>query len=180
MVIKLLNKDSGYKYRLQDPNGILTSLNYYPATGYLQSIARDPLGINAVTAFTYDNFGTLNQVTDAEGRTANYDFNELGWLVQETNPLSAVTLYFYDKNGNVETITRKFNGITGILMKYHPIGEKAKTTAQVLIVSELIESDEDRNELDPLCTISVSFDENGKYYGVGFGIIPEGKISVNR
>lgn len=73
-----------------------------------------------------------------------------------------------------------FNGIINILQKYHPSGEEAITTAQVLIVSEFIESDENRNELDPLCTFSISFDKTGKYSRVGFGVIPEGKISVNR
>ncbi len=103
---------NGQPVLMQDPNGILTSLNYYPATGYLQSIARDPAGINAVTAFTYDNFGYLDQLTDAENHTTNYDFNELGWLIQEKSPLALLTLYSYDKNGNVETITRNFNADT--------------------------------------------------------------------
>src|SRR3989338_10819290 len=95
---------------VQDPNGIFTSYAYYPTTSYLQSIVRDPMGINAVTAFTYDNFGYPDQVTDAEGRTTNYDFNELGWLIQENNPLNFKTQYSYDQNGNVSKIERQMNG----------------------------------------------------------------------
>ena len=76
--------------------------------------------------------------------------------------------------------SNKLAGITEILMKYHPKGEEAKAIAQILIVSELIISTESRNELDPLCTFSISFDENGKYSRMCFGVIPKGKISVNR
>jgi len=75
--------------------------------------------------------------------------------------------------------TGNLNGIINILNKYHPKGEPADTAAQVLIVSEFIKSDESRNELDPLCTLSVSFSD-GKYSNVGYGKIPSGKISVNR
>jgi len=46
----------------------------------------------------------------------------------------------------------------------------------VLVVSEFIESDEKRGELDPLCTFSVSMNAKGKYTNVGFGIIPGGKL----
>src|SRR3989338_11341715 len=35
------------------------------------------------------------------------DYNELGWLVQEKNPLGFRTKYSYDKNGNVEKIERQ-------------------------------------------------------------------------
>lgn len=73
----------------------------------------------------------------------------------------------------------RLEGITNILEKYHPQGGETKATAQVLIVSELIEPDDNgKNELDLLCTISVTLDINGKYRRAGFSIIPEGKIIV--
>src|SRR3989344_2629718 len=92
-----------------DPNAVLTQYDYHPTTGYLQRIIQDPAGSNAVTAFTYDQFGFPDQVTDAENHMTDYDFNGLGWLIQETNPLGFRTKYTYDKNANLEKVERQAN-----------------------------------------------------------------------
>ena len=68
------------------------------------------------------------------------------------------------------------NGIIDILKKHHPTGKPGKTDAQVLVVSEFIESGEKRGRFDPICTFSVSRDINGNYSGVAFGIIPSGTL----
>jgi len=74
--------------------------------------------------------------------------------------------------------SQKFNSIVDILKKYYPAGNAAETSAQVLVVSEFIESNEKRGEFDPICTFSVSSDKDGKYSDVAFGIIPGGVLSA--
>jgi RHS repeat-associated protein len=98
---------NGQITQMIDPNGIVTDYTYFPVTGYLQSIARDPAGINAVTQFTYDNFGYPDTITDANSHVTDLNFNELGWLIQETNPRTYLTKYSYDQNGNVTKIERQ-------------------------------------------------------------------------
>lgn len=48
-------------------------------------------------------------MTDANNHTTNYSFNELGWLVQQTNARNFQTKYTYDENGNVTKIERQAN-----------------------------------------------------------------------
>jgi len=84
-----------------DPNGNVTQYIYEPATGYLQEIAQNPTGINAVTQFTYDAFGNLDVVTDANTHATDYDYDELGWLTQVTDSLGYITKNFHDANGNI-------------------------------------------------------------------------------
>jgi RHS repeat-associated protein len=97
----------GQVTEIKNPNGNITQYSYFPTTGYLQSIAEDPAGINAVTQLTYDGFGNLNVVTDANNHATDYDYDELGWLRQVTNPLGFVTKYTHDANGNVIKIERQ-------------------------------------------------------------------------
>jgi RHS repeat-associated protein len=92
-----------------DPNGIFTQYDYYPATGYLQRVIQDPGGLNAVKTFTYDQWGNYDHIVDAQSHTTDLDFNELGWLIQEKNPLNFVTKYEYDENGNLKKRERQAN-----------------------------------------------------------------------
>ena len=49
---------------VKGPNGNVVSYQYYPSTGYLENIIRDPSGINAITNLTYDAYGNVDIVTD--------------------------------------------------------------------------------------------------------------------
>ena len=84
-----------------DPNGNVTQYAYDPVTGYLTDIYQDPSVINARTHFTYDTFGNLDVVTDANNHATDYDYDALGWLNKVTNPLGFVTEHTYDANGNI-------------------------------------------------------------------------------
>ncbi|HCI45358.1 MAG TPA: hypothetical protein DE315_07520 [Candidatus Omnitrophica bacterium] len=84
-----------------DPNGNVTQYAYDPVTGYLTDIYQDPASINAHTHFTYDSFGSLDVVTDANNHATDYDYDALGWLNRVTNPLGFVTRHTYDANGNI-------------------------------------------------------------------------------
>lgn len=92
-----------------DPNGNVTQYEYYPDTGYLKKVTRDPAGINAVIQFTYDSVGNIISVTDPRSNITTYSYNELNWLIEETDPLGFKTKYSYDQNGNRTKIERQAN-----------------------------------------------------------------------
>lgn len=92
---------SGQVTQATDANGNMTAYTYDPLTGYLTNINRDPTGINAHTHLTYDAYGHLDLVTDANNHTTDYDYDELGRLVSVIDPLGYVTKQTYDANGNV-------------------------------------------------------------------------------
>jgi RHS repeat-associated protein len=92
---------------VEDPNGNITQYSYNATTGYLETITRDPAGINAVTTLSYDANGYLDVVLDPNGKDTDYDYDELGWLNQVTDPLEYVTKYTYDANGNVTKIEKQ-------------------------------------------------------------------------
>ena len=98
---------SGQPVQVADPNGNVAAYGYHAATGYLQSITRDPAGVNASTQLTYDTYGNPDTVTDPNGRVTDLDYNELGWLIQAADPLGYLTRYTYDQNGNATKIERQ-------------------------------------------------------------------------
>jgi len=90
-----------------DPNVNVTQFTYEPVTGYLSAIVQDPGGVNAVTQFTYDAFGNLDTVTDANNHATDYDYDALGRLNQVTDSLGYVTKHTFDANGNVIATERQ-------------------------------------------------------------------------
>ncbi len=99
----------GQIIEVKDPNLNITQYNYFPATGYLQAIKKDPSGINAVTQLSYDSFGYLDQVIDPNQHITDYTYNELGWLVKIKNPRGFLTKFTRDENGNVIKKERQAN-----------------------------------------------------------------------
>jgi YD repeat-containing protein len=73
-VTNALNQDTEYRFHngrgqpqeIEDPNGIITSLEYHPR-GWLDKITQDVGGRNAVTDLHYDKVGQLTGVTLADG-----------------------------------------------------------------------------------------------------------------
>ena len=94
-----------------DPNGNVTQYAYDPVTGYLTDIYQDPAGLNARTHFTYDSFGSLDVVSDANNHATDYDYDALGWLNKVTNPLGFVTKHAYDANGNIIKTERQADAL---------------------------------------------------------------------
>ena len=72
------------------------------------------------------------------------------------------------------------DGLVNILRKRHPDGSEATTNAQILIASEFIPLDGEREQLVPLCVLSTSWDANKRYSGVGFATIPTGTMRIRR
>jgi len=95
-----------------DPNNISTTYDYFPKSGYLKKIRQDPKGINAVTQLTFDDYGNLDIVTDANGHKTDLNFNGWNRLVTKTDASGYKTKFTYDKNGNIEKIERQANKAT--------------------------------------------------------------------
>ncbi|MDT8436702.1 MAG: RHS repeat-associated core domain-containing protein [Gemmatimonadota bacterium] len=55
------------------------------------------------TRFTWDGL-RLAEVRDAMGQTYSTLYNALGWVTRETDPRGKVTLYYYDRAGNVTLV----------------------------------------------------------------------------
>jgi len=95
-----------------DPNGITTKYEYYPDTGYLKRI-QNALGTTdqSETQVSYDDIGNVETVIDPLGNTTTFEHNELNQLVQTTSatPFNYQTHYFYDRNGNLERVSRQTN-----------------------------------------------------------------------
>ena len=63
------------------------------------------------TAYGYDVFGNLTAVTDPNGNTTTYAFDDFARMAKQTSPVSGETAYTYDLAGNLLTTTDA-NGAT--------------------------------------------------------------------
>ena len=73
-----------------------------------------------------------------------------------------------------------FGGVIKVLLKYHRPGRKATTSAQVLVVGEVIRSPKNRGEFIPLCSLMTTRDASGRHAGVAFGIVPKGTLRMHK
>lgn len=55
------------------------------------------------TAFTYDKWGQIAQVTAPDTSSAQYEYNQEGQLTAYINPLGAKSEYHYDHQGNISS-----------------------------------------------------------------------------
>jgi RHS repeat-associated protein len=92
-----------------EPSGFATT-NTYDAGGNLLS-TRD--GAGQVATFTYNKVGKVTSMT-TRGHTTLYEYNELGFLIREVNPLGHVTEFTADPNGNILSQAINVTQITGL------------------------------------------------------------------
>jgi RHS repeat-associated protein len=105
-----------------DETGIVTSFTYSATNETLSSITYDSGAsphLNITIGFAYDAVGNLTGVTDANGnqKTATYDNERRVQQVVAPSPLSYVSNYFYDANGNL-TSTQSQVDATSALQTY--------------------------------------------------------------
>jgi RHS repeat-associated protein len=81
-------------YRLRSDAG------WFPQTGGLQPNPLSNASAPSVTLYTYDAEGNRTSVTDANGHTTWYAYDERNRLTYTTNALGCVTAYTYDAAGN--------------------------------------------------------------------------------
>jgi len=179
--VNLYYNKFGQITKVIDPNHISTTYDYFPKTGYLKKIRQDPKGINAVTQFTYDDYGNLDIVTDANGHKTDLDFNESNWLISKTNAAGYRTEYTHDKNGNVEKIERQADEAATSWQTTeltYTILNNLKTVKDSLNRQTIYTYDANQNLLKILDaegkSTTYEYDESGLLYKVADGNTPQG------
>ncbi len=106
---KFVYNAAGQVTKTIDSNGIVTQYTYDAATGYLTAAAKDPAGLNVVTAMTYDNLGNVKTITDPLGYITSLDYDTHNNLIKTTapSPMSYITNYTYDANDNLVQVDRE-------------------------------------------------------------------------
>ncbi|MDD2336378.1 MAG: hypothetical protein PHD01_07350, partial [Geobacteraceae bacterium] len=120
---------AGNKISATDANGNTTTFEY----NFLRQLVKTKDALGNVTAYSYTSSGCascgggtdkLTALTDANGHFTAYQYDTLGRLLQETDPLDAVTSYSYDAKGNLIAKTDA-NGVT-ISYSYDELGQLLK------------------------------------------------------
>jgi RHS repeat-associated protein len=110
-----------------DPNGVQESRTYYAApasagkpVGYLQTVTKDAgtsPHLSLATTFEYTDFGTVNKVTDPNGKVRTFAVDLRGRTTQETGPVlplgSIHTVSTYDANDNLVKVQHEKDAGTG-------------------------------------------------------------------
>ena len=108
--------------QVTDPLGLVTTLNYDPATGNLRSVTADAGGtghLNATRQFTYDSRGQVQSVTDPLGIVTTFSYDPFENVIAQVadsgaGHLNATIRYAHDKLGDVAARTDP-NGNTATL-----------------------------------------------------------------
>lgn len=101
---------SGQIERITNPENLITEFGYSPATG-MQNLVKFPV-LNLSSTKTFDLASRLKSVTNFNGQTATYDYDNNDNPVNETNAMSYTTGYDYDLNDNLTIITNAKGGET--------------------------------------------------------------------
>ncbi len=91
---------------MTNPNGHVTKYEYVDtegdkSLGYLQSVTVDDGGLALKTRYETDERGNVTRMIDPRENDHERTWNEVGWLVEATEPLGYRTTYKYDAAGNM-------------------------------------------------------------------------------
>lgn len=89
---------------LTDAQGYVTAYDYVVGNNVNLSLLTDPLGQETTYEHSFDS-GHLLSMTDANGQTSSYTYDENGNLASVTDPLNQATSFSYDTLGNRTAIT---------------------------------------------------------------------------
>ncbi len=103
--VQPLNGTDAYSSDAAASRFAITSYVYYSDSetpckvkGLLKSVT-DPEG--NTTTYTYDQYGNKASETDAEDNTTSFTYNSVGWLQTSTSPEGFKTTYSYDNDGRL-------------------------------------------------------------------------------
>ena len=100
-VTEVLHYDAhGRARQIQDPNGVITQLDYHPRGWLLSRTEAFGTVDAATTTFTYDNVGQLDIVTQPNGAWLDYDYDAAHRLTDITDNLGNTIHYTLDAAGN--------------------------------------------------------------------------------
>ncbi|MHB9000816.1 MAG: hypothetical protein ACYC9N_15035, partial [Thermoanaerobaculia bacterium] len=106
------------------------TLYEYDAGGRLatvrQALATAPGGW-IETRYLYDFAGNLIAVTDPNGNTTTYQYDDFGQMLRQTSPVTGVTAYAYDPAGNLLATTDANNATTA--RTYDALGRALTATS---------------------------------------------------
>ncbi len=101
---------NGNRVQSENAKGVATRFGY-DALGRLEAVVENyQPGVgsdeqtNVRTEYVYDAQGNRLAITDALAHTTTFGYNNLGWLVRETDPLSNTWRYRYDAAGQRVTM----------------------------------------------------------------------------
>lgn len=126
---------AGNKISATDANGNTTTFEY----NFLRQLVKTKDALGNVTAYSYASSGCascgggtdkLTALTDANGHFTAYQYDTLGRLLKETDPLDTVASYSYDAKGNLiaktdangATISYSYDELGRLLKKSYPDG----------------------------------------------------------
>ncbi|MBB6214107.1 RHS repeat-associated protein [Anaerosolibacter carboniphilus] len=95
--------------------------NGWKAKGLLKS-ETDPEG--NITTYSYDQYGNIETIKDAENHVTTLYYNAIGWKTKEVTPKGYTTNYLYNKNGQLVKII-EHEGETKRIV-YDVLGRKIK------------------------------------------------------
>ncbi len=98
---KIDRKTNGLVEKVTNPEGIVTKYSYNSYGN--QTLVTLPLGLTSSASYD-SSTSLLKSVTDALGRTYNYEYDENDNLKSETTPKGYTTDYRYDENDNLVAI----------------------------------------------------------------------------
>jgi RHS repeat-associated protein len=143
----------------------ITNVKLYKANGYrnkgLLKSETDPNG--HITTYTYNIYGDIRTVKDAENNITRNVYNILGWKTGIVSPKGYITTFDYDRNGNLEKETLNGGEVTRIT--YDNMGRKTKVVSANLYNSAL----------DNLTAHTYSGD-----HGYRFTYYPSGKVKTQK
>lgn len=114
---------NGQPLKKTDANGGETVYTYNAATALLESVT-DPEG--NTTRYAYDERGNLIKTTDAAGNATKYEYDALDRLTKITDALSGETKYEYDCMGRVTSVTDAEGNATAYA--YDAVGRTTSVT----------------------------------------------------
>jgi RHS repeat-associated protein len=91
--------DLGRVLEFEDANGIVTELTY-TATGFLETITVDPLGIDALTTIGYNEVGDVTSIVRGDGSEYGYNYDDARRLTSIHDVDYNWIFYEYDAMGN--------------------------------------------------------------------------------
>ncbi len=150
--------DYGQVTRATNPNGHVTEYAYYAdgdSKGYLQKETVDPGGLALTTRYEVDPRGNVTAVVDPRGTRHTSTYNELDWLVSDTQAAGALnykTTYVYDPAGQAIEVREPYDIGTATASTettYGPLGEVLTVARHIeatgTVATTTYEYDENRN-----------------------------------
>jgi RHS repeat-associated protein len=106
----------GFLAAVQDENHGAPNLRYsydalHRVSAVAQTLAGAPAGV-ATTGYAYDARDNLAAVTDPNGNTTRYQYDDFRRLARQDSPVTGTTLYAYDPAGNLTSTTDARGAVT--------------------------------------------------------------------